>query len=149
MYWCNWEVTQPTEREITLQDILEPITTTTSFLRNSEYTPRQSKRPQTNKSPMLLGYIKNINSQGCRVYDPQGKSVTISASTSGIYRINLPDGHHKLKMLTPIECERLQGLPDNYTAGVSNTQRHRQLGNGWQCDTIQHIFSCNPNLYDN
>ena len=44
------------------------------------------------------------------------------------------------RKLTPIECERLQGLPGNYTEGVSNPQRHRMLGNGWQCDTIEHIF---------
>jgi len=44
------------------------------------------------------------------------------------------------RKLTPIECERLQGVPDNYTAAVSNTQRYKMLGNGWQVDTIEHIF---------
>lgn len=44
------------------------------------------------------------------------------------------------RKLTPIECERLQGLPDNYTNHVSNTQRYKALGNGWQVDTIVHIF---------
>jgi DNA-cytosine methyltransferase len=47
----------------------------------------------------------------------------------------------RIRRLTPIECERLQGLPDNYTFGVSDTQRYRMLGNGWQCDTIIHILS--------
>lgn len=51
----------------------------------------------------------------------------------------ITDGTHYRK-LTPIECERLQGLPDNYTAYVSNTQRYIALGNGWQCDTIKHLF---------
>ena len=45
-----------------------------------------------------------------------------------------------LRRLTPIECERLQTLPDNYTAGVSNTQRYKMLGNGWTVDVIAHIF---------
>lgn len=44
------------------------------------------------------------------------------------------------RKLTVTECERLQGLPDGYTEGVSNTQRYKMLGNGWQCDTIEHIF---------
>lgn len=41
---------------------------------------------------------------------------------------------------TPIECERLQTLPDNYTEGISNTQRYKALGNGWTVDVISHIF---------
>ena len=45
-----------------------------------------------------------------------------------------------IRKLTPIECERLQTLPDNYTAGVSDTQRYKMLGNGWTADVIAHIF---------
>lgn len=50
----------------------------------------------------------------------------------------LIDGY--IRKLTPIECERLQTLPDNYTAGVSNTQRYKMLGNGWTVDVIAHIL---------
>lgn len=42
---------------------------------------------------------------------------------------------------TPIECERLQTVPDNYTEGVSDTQRYKMLGNGWTVDVICHILS--------
>lgn len=42
---------------------------------------------------------------------------------------------------TPVECERLQTLPDNYTKGVSNSQRYKMLGNGWTVDVIAYIFS--------
>ncbi len=45
-----------------------------------------------------------------------------------------------IRKLTPIECERLQTLPDNYTKGVSNTQRYKMLGNGWTVDMIAHIL---------
>jgi DNA-cytosine methyltransferase len=44
------------------------------------------------------------------------------------------------RKLTPLECERLQTVPDGYTAGVSNTQRYKMLGNGWTCDVIVHIL---------
>ena len=62
----------------------------------------------------------------------------------------------RIRKLHPIECERLQGLPDNYTLVqnadgkqvVSNTQRYKTLGNGWQRDTIEHVFSCNAELCD-
>jgi len=45
-----------------------------------------------------------------------------------------------IRKLTPVECERLQTLPDNYTEGVSNSQRYRMLGNGWTVEVIKHIF---------
>ena len=45
-----------------------------------------------------------------------------------------------IRKLTPIECERLQTLPDNYTEWVSKTQRYKMLWNGWTVDVIAHIF---------
>jgi site-specific DNA-cytosine methylase len=44
------------------------------------------------------------------------------------------------RKLTPLECERLQTVPDNYTASVSNTQRYKMLGNGWTVEVIAHIL---------
>ena len=44
------------------------------------------------------------------------------------------------RKLTPLECERLQTVPDNYTASVSNTQRYKMLGNGWTVEVICHIL---------
>jgi site-specific DNA-cytosine methylase len=49
-------------------------------------------------------------------------------------------GDKAWRKLTPLECERLQTVPDNYSAGVSNTQRYRMLGNGWTVDVICHLF---------
>ena len=46
-----------------------------------------------------------------------------------------------IRKLTPIECERLQTLPDWYTEGVSNTQRYKAIWNGWTVHIIAHIFS--------
>ena len=45
------------------------------------------------------------------------------------------------RKLTPLECERLQTVPDNYTASVSNTQRYKMLGNGWTVEVIAHILT--------
>jgi DNA-cytosine methyltransferase len=44
------------------------------------------------------------------------------------------------RKLTPLECERLQTVPDNYTNHVSNSQRYKMLGNGWTVDVIAHIM---------
>ena len=52
-------------------------------------------------------------------------------------QIETENGYRKL---TPLECEKLQTIPHNYTEGVSNTQRYKMLGNGWTVDVIKHIF---------
>jgi DNA-cytosine methyltransferase len=44
------------------------------------------------------------------------------------------------RKLTPLECERLQTIPDNYTNHVSNSQRYKMIGNGWTVDVIAHIL---------
>ena len=46
----------------------------------------------------------------------------------------------RIRRLTPLECERLQTVPDNYTNHVSDSQRYKMLGNGWTVDVIAHIF---------
>jgi len=51
---------------------------------------------------------------------------------------NVDDLHWR--KLTPLECERLQTVPDNYTNHVSNTQRYKMLGNGWTIEVIAHIL---------
>ena len=96
--------------------------------------------------PKQLGHISNTNAQANRVYSVHNKSVTLKANggggaKTGLYKIDLPDGEYLIRKLTPIECERLQTLPDNYTEGISNTQRYKCIGNGWTVDVIAHIFS--------
>ena len=84
--------------------------------------------------------------QGQRIYSVHGKSVTLSSNgggqgaKTGLYKIDLPDGDYIIRKLTPVEAERLQTLPDNYTAGISNTQRYKCIGNGWTVDVIAHIL---------
>lgn len=46
----------------------------------------------------------------------------------------------RIRRLTPVECERLQTVEDNYSACVSDTQRYKMLGNGWTVEVIAHIF---------
>lgn len=54
---------------------------------------------------------------------------------------DLPSGRFALRYVTPLECERLQNVPDGYTSCVSDTQRYRMLGNGWTVDVIAHILT--------
>jgi len=47
---------------------------------------------------------------------------------------------NKIRRLTPIECERLQGFPDNHTEGVSDTQRYKQCGNSITVNVMEAIL---------
>ena len=84
-----------------------------------------------------IGNSKNFwNSFGSQ------KAYTLRASNpNGVIESIQPP---RIRKLTPIECERLQTMPDNYTESVSDTQRYKMLGNWWTCDVISHIFSFLP-----
>lgn len=93
--------------------------------------------------PVRLGQYGK-GGQGQRIYSVYAKSTCLGGAGGGNrenYKIDLPDGDYIVRKLTPIECERLQTLPDNYTACISNTQRYKCIGNGWTVDVIAHIFS--------
>ena len=80
-----------------------------------------------------------------RVYAKTGKSPTLNACTGGnrepkVLNDNVVVTHPTYRKLTPLECERLQTVPDGYTSGVSNTQRYKLLGNGFTVDVIKHIL---------
>ena len=98
-------------------------------------------------TPVRIGNIGKTTGQANRVYSVRGKSVCLqsqaggSGAKTGLYKIDLPDGDYIIRKLTPVEAERLQTLPDNYTEGISNSQRYKCIGNGWTVDVIAHILS--------
>ena len=96
--------------------------------------------------PVRIGTVEGrTQSREWRIYSVHGKSVSIcgcaggAGAKTGLY-LDLSDGDYVVRKLTPIECERLQTLPDNYTEGVSDTQRYKCIGNGWTVDVIAHIL---------
>jgi site-specific DNA-cytosine methylase len=76
-----------------------------------------------------------------RVYDEQGKSPCLTTSVGGHRQPKIFDYDKEFaRKLTPIECERLQTFDDNWTEGISNSQRYKALGNSWTVDVVTHIF---------
>ena len=75
-----------------------------------------------------------------RVYHPDGKAPSLCASSGGNLEPKTYIKPNSWRKLTPLECERLQTVPEGYTNHVSNTQRYKMLGNGWTVDVIKHIF---------
>jgi len=138
LYWTNIATSQPQDKKIVVNDIItnekrEDLLSLTLFnekINNKEYIA----------APRRIGTIGK-GGQGERVYSLYGKSVTITANgggrgaKTGLYLIN-----NTVRKLIPLECERLQTLPDNYTAGLSDTARVKAIGNGWTVDVIAHIL---------
>jgi DNA-cytosine methyltransferase len=69
-----------------------------------------------------------------------GKVGTVTPSLNKDHEISIEKEDLTWRKLTPLECERLQTVPDNYTNHVSNTQRYKMLGNGWTVEVIKHIY---------
>lgn len=74
-----------------------------------------------------------------RIFNPDFKCHTLTAVSGGHQQKKVLD-NGRARKLTPLEYERLQTLPDNYTVGVSNTARYTAIGNGWTVDVIAHIL---------
>lgn len=126
LYWTNIpNVDLPEDRGILLKDIIDPdlglfpLSTAhlNAFLKSY---PSWKESPLEGKSkPILASYYRQ---------PPYCPYVRSEVTESGYRR------------LTPVECERLQNLPDNYTEGVSNSARYKTIGNGWTVDVIAHIL---------
>lgn len=93
---------------------------------------------------VLVGLANDVNGHNYikRVYSASAKSPTLCTHTGGNRHTKVSIDSHTYRRLTPIECERLQTVPDNYTEGVAPSHRYTMLGNGWTVDVIVHIFKC-------
>jgi len=91
-----------------------------------------------NLEPKILQKGRGWNKGGLKAQN--GKTPTLSTSSWQHNNHLTYDEGMTWRKLTPLECERLQTVPEGYTAHVSNTQRYRMLGNGWTVDVIKHIM---------
>jgi len=123
-YWANWEFGQPDDKGVALADIIESgaVDRVKSYCIDANYY----------KGGSVKNYLEKSRRQ-----------IALSQSESRLCVFEIDDVR-PVRKLTPVECERLQTVPDHYTAHVSNTQRYKMLGNGWTVDVIAHIFRSMP-----
>jgi len=156
LFWTNIPFNLPVDRGILLKDILE-ADVDEKFYFNGKIGTSQANRlhDMSGKSVTLsahgggagaktglykVGHVEP-NVQGNRVYSTDGKSTSLSADGGGLAGgTTLIKEEARIRKLTPIECERLQGLPDNYTEGVATTNRYKCLGNAFNVDVVAHIL---------
>ena len=127
LYWTNIPgIEQPEDKGILVKDIID-------YSVVHKILPPKTIQAQ-------LYYAKN--------YKATGKAPTLTRELAHGWGKNItPKCYLEIKAITgedrlfsPLECERLQTVPDNYSSIVSNTQRFNMLGNGWTVDVITHIF---------
>ena len=157
----------PEDKKLTLKDILQDKVEESYYINQDKVQNTDTKQSNFLKK-ILLNINPSGKGMNGNVYNPEHKSPTLTTNKGEwIKIIQLPRGKniwgimenktptlsanlwqhnnllqewYRVRRLTPIECERLQTLPDNYTAGVSNTQRYKMLWNGRTVDVIAHIF---------
>jgi len=149
LYWSNIDdITIPDDKGILLKDIIEDgfVDRDKSYCLDANYFKGTNLEQYLKKCRRQI--VFNFSSSGRgngvvenRFYNSGDKKAHCLTKTgyskrsfTGVYN---KDG---IRKLTPIECERLQNLPDGYTSAVSNTQRYKMIGNGWTVDVIAHIL---------
>lgn len=162
-YYRKLNITQPSDKGILLKDVLENpgvVGTMTGRRLNSEgeregynySTPTVVYRCNDNKR--VVGITENSRgyrphrgderktgiSELGRILKQDSKTDTVTSSHAPKLAMNDDIKDLTYRFLTAVECERLQTLPDDYTAAVSDTQRYKMLGNAWTVDVLAHIF---------
>lgn len=127
-YWKNWECSPPYDFKINLQDVL---------LRDYDLIKNYKVNKTSSRDKMWLeGKCKNITNSE--------KSNCLTTRQDRWGNARLIEFEDYCRYLTPIECERLQTLPDDYTKGFSQNERYQMLGNGWTVNMIAWLFWNSP-----
>ena len=138
LYWTNIpNIEQPKDKGITLGDI---IYDDTYKVFTHERIPLTKKMTKNYVKWDISG--KQYWSQQDRAYFKEKKVCTLpKANPANKLNIVLDYDNDIYRRMHPIEAERCQNVPDDYTSGVSDNKRLEMLGNGWTVDVIAHIFS--------
>ena len=119
----------PSNKNIKMRNIMQSFVDKSYFLSKEEIENIKKRKSYQNPLKHILL--------------PQSKSPTLTARGAWEYHswMILIRDKWKIRTLTPLECERLQTLPDNYTAWIDKSERYKMLGNGRTVDVISHIFN--------
>jgi len=122
LYWTNINFDLPCDKGIEFKDVLDDL-------------PYRDLRPFMFKK---WGNKTRINKGVNWILNKKSNCLTTKNCHPLQYLLN--EDRDKMRLLTVREYERLQTLPENFTAGVNNTQRFKMIGNGWTLAVISHIL---------
>lgn len=137
LYWTNIPMAaEPEDKGIVLNDIVFPSDKVPpKYWYDKPFTYNGDEK----KVQCTLHITGHRNMK--EVYNLNGKCNTLLCDGDGGNRQKKIYQDGKCRKLMPIEYERLQTLPDNYTDCVSDSRRYTAIGNGWTVDVIAHIFT--------
>lgn len=135
LYWTNIpNITQPQDKNICLKDII--VVSVPEKYWYNKYSITYNGEDKKVEATLNL----NGHRQAKEVYNLKFKSNTLLCDGNGGNLVKKVWQNGKARKLMPIEYERLQTLPDNYTEGLSDSKRYSAIGNGWTVDVIAHIL---------
>ena len=143
-------ISQPEDKGILLKDILEDNVDEKYNINLSDRYGLKGlvfEKSKALTSSMWKGYendgvsIFAINPYSKQILKNKSRALNTVCHSPTTKNATILFSENKYRKLTPVECERLQGLPDNYTEGISNTQRYKCLGNAFNVDVVAHILS--------
>lgn len=138
LYWTNIpNVTQPSDKGIVLDDIILSAEKVPE-----KYWYRGKKYTLNGEDDRVIATLdgEKIFSENKRVFNPKHKCGTLCGDGAGGNLQKKVYQNGAVRKLTPLEYERLQTLPDNYTEGAADSHRYTAVGNGWTVDEIAHIL---------
>lgn len=143
LYWTNIpDVIQPEDKGILLKDIVlddvSPSFVKADLIHSEKAIEYMNRKTKDGRDHWDFGHYSDIRNE---------KSSAVVANFCKGVPYNVFKDWDCIRKFHPIECERLQTLPDNYTEGISNTQRYKSIGNGWTVDVIVHILKHLPSEY--
>ena len=138
LYWTNIpNITSPDDRNILVSDILEKNVSDKYYLSGKWATwMEKNGKSKLDKKYSVVNPDKSITMLARQYSNWNGNFITDPSNfiNGNVINWNL------VRKLTPVECERLQNVPDNYSSVVSDNQRYKMLGNGWTVDIIVNFF---------
>ncbi len=138
LYWTNIpNITQPDDKNILVSDILEKNVSDKYYLSGKWATwMEKNGKSKLDKKYSVVNPDKSITMLARQYSNWNGNFITDPSNfiNGNVINWNL------VRKLTPVECERLQNVPDNYSQVVSDNQRYKMLGNGWTVDIIVNFF---------
>lgn len=138
LYWTNIPgVTLPADKGIVLENIVLPAHEVPEKYWYNDRPFQYNGDSEKIQCTMLgAGFMRNTR----EVYNLKAKANTLLCDGDGGNRQKKVYQDGRCRKLMPIEYERLQNLPDNYTDGISDSRRYTAIGNGWTVDVIAHIL---------
>ena len=132
-YWTNLPIKEwtPVTIDMVMKDILQNDQIPFEF-----YVRRDRQESYAGGNQLNPQYRSQANT----IHDVEKKAPCLTSGPHG-YCYGYVKDTKGFRMVTPTECERLQTVPEGYTATATKTNRYKMLGNGWTIDVIAHIFS--------